>query len=133
MEHCPLLKATSSFLNQGPPLVSILSQLNPVHTAPSKQFHYTLPTTHRYSRAVYFLQHNPIIFGIQFFSLPSTFCKYLFCSKLLRSPALVPKSEGTPLFLCPVRLTFAATLHTWRPLLHRQPKDAPCCFDKGYT
>jgi len=61
-EHRPLLKVKSSFPNQGqgPPLVSILSQLNPVHTVSSKLFktyiHDSLPTTHRSSGAVYFLQ-----------------------------------------------------------------------------
>jgi hypothetical protein len=38
MEHCPPLKAKSSFLNKGPPLFSIYSQLNPVHSVSSKLF-----------------------------------------------------------------------------------------------
>jgi hypothetical protein len=27
----------------------------------------------------------------------------------------------------------AATLHSWRPSLHLQPEDVPCCDDKGPT
>jgi hypothetical protein len=28
---------------------------------------------------------------------------------------------------------FAATLHSWKPSLHPQPEDDPCCGDKGPT
>jgi hypothetical protein len=28
---------------------------------------------------------------------------------------------------------FAAKLHSWRPFLHQQPDDAPCCGDRDPT
>jgi hypothetical protein len=32
---------------------------------------------------------------------------------------------------CSLFNIFAATLHSWRPFLHPQPEDAPCCGDRG--
>jgi hypothetical protein len=29
--------------------------------------------------------------------------------------------------------TFAATFHSWRPFLHPQPENAPCCGDRDYN
>jgi hypothetical protein len=39
-----------------------------------------------------------------------------------------PKWEDHPLLA--VRDAFAATFHIWRPFLHPQPEDAPCCGDR---
>jgi hypothetical protein len=119
MKHCPLLKAKSSFLNQGPPLVSIPIQLNPMHTVPSKlfktYFHDTLPTNHRSSSAVYFLQHFRSYTVLNSFLSQALSANFYIALSYYAVLLSVPKSEGTPLFLCPVRLTFATTLYIWRP------------------
>jgi len=122
-EHRPLLKVKKSyFLNQGQKTHhwSLLSaswiQYKPSHptnlrhisTIPYR-LHTDLP-----DQSISFSTSDHSQYSILF--SPKHFLqKFPFCSKLLRSPVLAPKSEETPLFLCPVRLIFAVTLHTWRP------------------
>jgi hypothetical protein len=57
--------------------------------------------------------------------------KFIFYSvDLLANPS--PKIEGHPLSFVHGCLfsIFATTLHWWRPFLHLQPEDAPCCGDR---
>jgi hypothetical protein len=47
-------------------------------------------------------------------------------------PRPIPKLEDRPLAFvhgC-LLITFAATLHSWKPFLHPQPEDVPCCGDR---
>jgi hypothetical protein len=53
----------------------------------------------------------------------------------LLAPRPTPKMEDHPLLSvrgCLFNI-FAANLHSWRPFLHPQPEDAPCCGDRDPT
>jgi hypothetical protein len=62
-----------------------------------------------------------------------------FCNNLIlydegfSVPHSIPKLEDRPLssFCCCLFNAFAATLHSWRPPLLPQAKDAQCCCDRG--
>jgi hypothetical protein len=53
----------------------------------------------------------------------------------LLAPRPTPKLEVHPLLsVCGCLFNiFAATLHRWRPFLHPQPEDMPCCVDMDLT
>jgi hypothetical protein len=53
----------------------------------------------------------------------------------LLTPRPTPKLEGHPLLSVHDWLfnIFAANLHIWKPFLHPQPEDAPCCGDRNPT
>jgi hypothetical protein len=48
------------------------------------------------------------------------------------SPTPIPRMEDHPLSFVRGCLfsIFISTLHSWRPSLHLQPKDMPCCGDR---
>jgi hypothetical protein len=57
------------------------------------------------------------------------FVTSFFCGEGLLTPRQIPKLEDHPLsfvrgYLCNI---FATNLHSWRPFLHPQPEDSPCC------
>jgi hypothetical protein len=51
----------------------------------------------------------------------------------LLAPRPTPKLEDHPLsFVCGCLFNiFSAMLHSWRPFLHLQPEDVPCCGDRN--
>jgi hypothetical protein len=58
--------------------------------------------------------------------------KFIFYSEGLLAPCPTRKLEDHPLSFvrgCLFNI-FAASLHSWRPFLHPQPEDAPCCGDR---
>jgi hypothetical protein len=61
--------------------------------------------------------------------------KFIFYGEGLLTLRPTPKLEDHPLpFVrgCLFNI-FAAKLHSWRPFLHPQPEDAPCCGDRDPT
>jgi hypothetical protein len=57
---------------------------------------------------------------------------FFFYGEGLLTPRPTPKLEDHPLLSvrgCLFNI-FVATLHSWRPFLHPQPKDAPCYGDR---
>jgi hypothetical protein len=61
------------------------------------------------------------------------FCnEFIFYGEGILAPRPTPKLEDHPLSFvwdCLFNI-FAATLHSWRPFLHPQPEDMPCCGDR---
>jgi hypothetical protein len=55
-----------------------------------------------------------------------------FYGEELLAPRPTPKLEDHPLSAVHVYLfnIFSANFHIWRPFLHPQPEDAPCCGDR---
>jgi hypothetical protein len=53
----------------------------------------------------------------------------------LFAPRITPKLEDHSLLFvhCCLFNIFAANLHSWRPFLHPQSEDAPCCCDRDPT
>jgi hypothetical protein len=61
------------------------------------------------------------------------FCDMVtFCGEELLAPRPNPKLVDYSLLAVQDSLfdIFAAALHNWRPFLHPQPEDAPCCGDR---
>jgi hypothetical protein len=73
--------------------------------------------------------------SIQVRGLCKLFVTGFFYGEGLLTPLPTPKLEGHPLLS--VRdclfIIFAANLHSWRPFLHPQPVDAPCCGGRDPT
>jgi hypothetical protein len=88
-------------VHKSPPLVSILSQIGPVHIIPS------------YLRSILILSTR--LFGPRF--LVDFRNKFIFYGEELLAPRRTPKLEDQPLSAIRHCLfnTFAATLHIWRP------------------
>jgi hypothetical protein len=62
------------------------------------------------------------------------FITSFFYGEGLLTPRPTPKLEGHPLSVHDCLFNkFAANLHIWRPFLHPQPEDAPCCGDRDLT
>jgi hypothetical protein len=63
------------------------------------------------------------------------FChnKFILYGERLLVPCSTPRLEDNPLSFihsCLLNI-FAPTLQSWRPFLHLQPEEAPCCGDRG--
>ena len=52
---------------------------------------------------------------------------YVFTVRIFKHPRPTPRPEGRPIF--GYQLLLIQYIHSY-PLLHRQPKDAPCCGDR---
>jgi hypothetical protein len=96
----------------------------PIQTpyVPRSKFHVRIPSLGSYIQRIRPGQRLFVIFRN----------RLVFTVEGLLGPHPTPKLEDNPLSFVRGCLfsIFAATFHSWKPSLHPQPEDAPCCGDK---
>jgi hypothetical protein len=94
------------------------------------------PTSPRSLHSIIQILYTYSIAWVVYLRLCLIFCnKFIFYGEGLLAPHPTSKLEDRPLSFvhgCLFNI-FTATLHSWRPFLHLQPEDAPCCGDKHST
>jgi hypothetical protein len=123
------LFALKNYKNQ--PLAPILIKINSVHNFPLLCLKSILISSFS-SFTTLFLGWQPLLNWVIHLYRSLMFLFLLFVSLMT---FVTPKLEDHPLSSvrgCLFNI-FAAILHSWRPFLHLQPEDAPCCSDREPT